>query len=395
MRILHTSDWHLGHTLHDRDREFEHAIFLDWLLDVLGRYSVDALIVAGDIFDSANPSASAQALWYRFLARARGQYPDRDVVVIGGNHDSPSRLDAPDPILSAFGIHVVGGFPRGDIERALVPLKNHAWVAAVPFLRAGDLDADASPVEGVRAVYARVLAEARARRQPGQAIIATGHCYMSGTRLSEQSERKILGGNQHALPADIFPDEVAYAALGHLHLAQAVERDNVRYCGSPIPLSLEEAGYPHQVLLVDIEGEQFVSARPLHVPRAVEIIRVPAEGAAPLEEILPWLRALPEIGDLEERRRPYLHVEIALPKPRVSLRQELEDALAGKAARLVRWQARYAGEGGALADERPGASLRDLRPEDVFRMRYQRAYPDAPSDELMTAFHELVLEAHA
>src|SRR5690606_38813120 len=102
-----------------------------------------------------------------------------------------------------------------------------------------------------------------------------GHCYMTGTRLSELSERRILGGNQHALPVDLFPDDVAYVALGHLHLAQRVGADHVRYAGSPIPLSFGERHYPHQVLLVDLRGERVAGIEPLRVPRSVDLLRVP------------------------------------------------------------------------------------------------------------------------
>src|SRR5690349_8399639 len=112
LRLLHTSDWHLGHTLHDLPRRYEHAHFLSWLLGKLEEEQVDALVVAGDIFDSANPSAEAQQALYKFLAEARLRLPALDVVIVGGNHDSAARLDAPDPLLRALGIRVIGGLPR-------------------------------------------------------------------------------------------------------------------------------------------------------------------------------------------------------------------------------------------------------------------------------------------
>src|ERR1044072_9068575 len=108
MRLLHTADWHLAHTLADTSREAEHSAFLDWLLDMLEAQEVDALLVAGDIFDTANPSAEAQAAWYQFVARARRPCPRLDIVVIGGNHDSAARLDAPDPLFAALEVRVVG-----------------------------------------------------------------------------------------------------------------------------------------------------------------------------------------------------------------------------------------------------------------------------------------------
>jgi exonuclease SbcD len=111
MKILHTSDWHLGHSLHDHSREAEHQAFLAWLLDTLEVESVDALLICGDVFDNANPAAQSQALWYRFLAEAQHRLPGLDIVVIGGNHDSAARLDAPDPLLRALRVRVVGGLP--------------------------------------------------------------------------------------------------------------------------------------------------------------------------------------------------------------------------------------------------------------------------------------------
>src|SRR5664279_627986 len=129
LRLFHTADWHLGHHLHGVSRQLEHQQFLDWLLLELHNKQADALIVAGDIFDSANPSSAAQSQLYDFLVKAKAQLPNLDIVLIGGNHDSASRLDAPSPILNALGVTVVGGLSRDDQggidwDRLLVPLTN-------------------------------------------------------------------------------------------------------------------------------------------------------------------------------------------------------------------------------------------------------------------------------
>jgi exonuclease SbcD len=408
MRLLHTSDWHLGHTLYDTSREAEHAAFLEWLLDTVEAQKVDALLVAGDIFDTANPSAEAQASWYQFVAQARRRCPRLDIVVIGGNHDSAARLDAPDPLFAALEVRVVGGLPRTqgavELERLLVPVKNAqgkvgAWVAAVPYLRPADLplvseEAGDKLIEGVRSVYAEVLEGARARREPGQALVAMGHCYMVGSELSALSERKILGGNQHALPVELFPEDVAYAALGHLHKAQRVGgREGVRYSGSPLPLSLSEASYAHQVLLVELEGERLSSVRPLHVPRRVDIVRVPSRHAATLDDVLTELAALPPLeAETPDWRRPYLEVCVALPRPEPALRRRVEASLEGKAARLVKLTPAYTGTGNTLAEERPGVSLKERTPEDVFRARYARDYTEPPEPVLLEAFHSLLTQ---
>lgn len=407
LRLLHTSDWHLGHTLHDVPRDAEHAQFLSWLLAMLEAERVDALLVAGDIFDTANPSAEAQRTWYGFVAEARCRLPRLQVVVVAGNHDSPARLDAPGALFRALGVHVVGALPRerGQLvpERLLFPLhdgtgREAAWVAAVPFLRQAELPSvgeDAAGVdplvEGVRRVYAGVFEAARAQRQPGQALVAMGHGYLTGTRLSELSERKVLGGNLHALPADIFPADVAYTALGHLHLAQKVGgREGVRYSGSPLPLALDEAGYRHQVLVVELEGPALAAVRPLAVPRAVDILRVPETGSAPLAEVLALLRRLPARAAGGEQTRPFLEVYVSLATPEPELRRKVEEALEGKAARLVKLAAQAQGDMRVLADAVPGEDLRSLSPEVVFRRRYQREHPGEPEPPLLAAFHELL-----
>lgn len=408
MRILHTSDWHLGHMLYDVPRDREHERFLDWLLDAIGESRADALLIAGDVFDTSNPSAAAQAMFYRFLSRARRRYERLEIVVIGGNHDSADRLDAPTPLLDGFDIRMVGGVPRGedrrlDLDRLVVPLRDgagevRAWVAAVPFLRPADLPAVAGAadplVEGVRALYREVLDAARERRRPGQAIVGMGHLYMTGTRLSELSERRILGGNQHALPLDLFPEDVAYAALGHLHLAQQVGRPSVRYCGSPIPLAMAEIDYPHQVCLVELDGEALASVTPLRVPRVVELLRIPKSGALGKEEILAKLRALPEAEDEDPALRPFLEVRVALERPDPALRGDLEEALEGRHARLVKVGVELGGDGRSLADRVAERMLDEILPETVFQNRWRKSYEGEPPAELMEAFLELVGQVH-
>jgi DNA repair protein SbcD/Mre11 len=399
LRILHTSDWHLGHTLSDLSRVEEHGAFLGWLVDTLVSEDVDALLIAGDVFDTANPPAEAQAAFYRFIAAARQRCRELDIVVIGGNHDSAARLDAPSAILDRFGVHVVGGLPS-DLAQTVVPVTDRtgavaAWVLAVPFLRPADLPlatVEGSLALGVRAVYDDVLRVARGRRAPGQAIVAMGHAYVVGGRVSELSERKILGGHQHALPLDVFADAVTYVALGHLHLPQRIgASDRVRYAGSPLPLAIDEADYPHQVCVVEIEGEKLCSVRSVRVPRAVEVIRVPRDRARPVDEVLPALAALPSFDpEMPEWRRPYLEVSVLLPAPEPALREKVDKALEGKAARLVRLRVERTVPGHALGDVVRVPSLSDLGPPEVFRRCWASQYEGEPPEDLLCAFVELV-----
>lgn len=411
MRLLHTSDWHLGHAPHGVSREYEHARFLEWLLDTLAAEAIDALLITGDVFETHNPGAAAQAAWYAFLASAKHRLPALQIGVVGGNHDSAERLNAPTPLLDGLGVHVVGGLPRRvddalDLDRLVIPLRDStgattAWLAAVPYLRTADLRgsdeaSQDSLQEGVRRIYAEVLAEARARREAGQALLATGHCYLQGGALSELSERKILGGNQHALPVDIFPDDVAYVALGHLHKAQAVGRDQVRYAGSPLPLSMAEMPYKHQVMVVALAGDAAAELRAIEVPRVVPLLRVPAEGPRPLAEVLAKLRALPARDTVaRDELRPYLEVCVLLSGPEPRLKYEIEAALEGRAPRLLTIKTTTpAGELGEVVLP-PGAQLADLVPDEVFASLYRRRFGDEPPGPLLTAFHELLEAAQA
>lgn len=410
MRLLHTSDWHLGQTLHNYDRTYEHQCFLDWLLDTLVSEEADALLIAGDIFDNANPSSAAQRQLYRFLQRARERTPHLQIVVIAGNHDSPGRLEAPGPLLEAHGTTVIGNVVRGldgaiDLERLLVSLHGksgeiEAWCLGVPFLRPGDVpradvEGDAY-LNGIALLYRQAFALAQARRAPHQAILAMGHCHMVDGQSSVDSERRIVIGGTEALPASMFDPEIAYAALGHLHLAQRVgKKEHLRYSGSPLPLSFAEVGYQHQVLRIDLDGPVAAQITPLFVPRAVELLRVPAK-PAPLAEVLAALEALTPDPDLPPQSWPYLEVRVLLDGPEPSLRAQVEAAIAGKAVRLAKIEptrklvAREDGADALTLDQ-----LAELQPDDIFRRLWrQRFGEDAPHEQL-SAFTELMLPGDA
>ncbi|MGU5680935.1 exonuclease SbcCD subunit D C-terminal domain-containing protein [Aeromonas allosaccharophila] len=400
MKILHTADWHLGHQLHGHDRRFEHDVFLDWLSDTLKAREIDALLVAGDLFDTANPPASAWQQLYRFLARLRAEMPHLNMVLIGGNHDSPSKLDAPHELLRAFDLHLVGSISRDsegklETDRLLVPLQDRegniaAWCAAVPFLRSSDLRVEPLAegqdrlIEGVRQVYAEVLAEGRARCGEDLPLIAMGHAYLAAGQLSELSERRVLGGNQHALPADLFA-AADYTALGHLHLAQS-PAEGVHYSGSPLPLSLAEANYNHQVLEVTFTGGKLAGLERIPVPRAVEMIRLPQ---STLDDALNAIASL-ELHDCPQEAQPFLEVRLLLPRPEARIRERILAALVGKPVRLARISTRYLGSGQGLADGQNQRRLDELAPTEVFRLCYQRQFDGEPGAELVASFEEIL-----
>ncbi len=395
MRLLHTSDWHLGHTLRGEvAREHEHAAFLAWLLETCAREAADALIITGDVFDSATPPASAERMWFEFLAAARRARPAMDIVAIAGNHDSPARLGAASAVLRELGVHVVGSLPRTtdgalDLDRVLIPIAGgRGLVAAVPFLRPVDLPVDAG--EPLEALYGEVVAAARARRAEGQALIALGHLYVAGADAAYLSERRVSIGGVESAPLRLFPKDLDYVALGHIHRAQRVGRDTIRYAGAPIPLALDEAGYRHSIAAVDFAGGTLAEIRLLEIPQANGVLRVPKRGAAPLGEVLGALDALP--ARREDEHRPYLEVVVALERPEPKLRALVEAALDGKHARLIQLHVEHTGDRGTLGDRVSARRLAELDPRDVFLQLWARAHAEPPSVDVVAGFDRLLAE---
>ncbi|MDR1343836.1 MAG: exonuclease subunit SbcD, partial [Tannerellaceae bacterium] len=261
MRIIHTADWHIGQRFFEYERAGEHLHFLRWLKDLVRERGAGVLLIAGDVFDGPNPSAVSLRIFYRFLREICSECPELQIVIIAGNHDSGARLEAPDPLLEEMNIHVRGVIrrtPEGEIDyaRLIVPLMEKdevaAWCLAVPYLRQGDYPEAADYAKGVAAMYERLYAMVEDRSKP---IVAMGHLQATGAEISDndRSERTIIGGLECVSP-ESFAGGIAYTALGHLHRAQRVSgRENVRYAGSPLPMSFAERKNRQGVTLVDLK----------------------------------------------------------------------------------------------------------------------------------------------
>jgi exonuclease SbcD len=395
MRLLHTSDWHLGHTLKEVTRDYEHAAFLRWLLETCAREAPDVLVITGDVFDSATPPASAERMWFELLAAARRARPAMDIIAIAGNHDSPARLGAASAVLRELGVHVVGGLPRQgadlDLDRILIPVAGgRGLVAAVPFLRPVDVATDVD--DPLATIYGEVMQAARARRRADQALIVLGHLYVTGAEPSYLSERRVSIGGQESASLRLFPDDIDYVALGHMHRAQRVGRETIRYAGAPIALSLDEAGYRHQVIVVDFANGRVGEMRSIDVPQVIDIVRVPKRGKAPLPEVLEQLAALPARLAGDDPARPYLEVVVALDRPEPRLRTTIEAALDGKRARLIQLKVELDGDGAALGDRFVAKRLAELDPRDVFAQLWARNHADPPSAAVVGAFDRLLAE---
>jgi exonuclease SbcD len=327
IRLLHTSDWHIGKLLNDRSRQLEHERFFDWLIGAVQAESIEAILLAGDVFDTAYPSQVAQKLYYDFCARLFRECDCR-FFVVAGNHDSALHLEAPSQVLKALNAHVVGFLPSDLDDRILVlpdPVQPRLAIAALPFLRDRDLrvgrlgespdEIKAEITAGIRERY-RETADALASAYPGLPAIATGHLTVLGASTSD-SERDVHIGGLGSVGADAFPDLFGYVALGHLHRPQLVGGDErVRYSGSPIPLSFSEASDTKEVRVVDVSPDG-VAQYQLEIPLFRKLVQVRVNSAtleAEIESLDPggtglptWIEVIVEDAtfddDLNERAR--------------------------------------------------------------------------------------------
>jgi exonuclease SbcD len=406
---LHTGDWHIGQTLRGFSRDYEHRKVFECLSAIVTEHEIDALIVAGDVFDSQNPSGEAQQLFYDTLATLSKARPRMTTVIVAGNHDSAGRLEAPRPLLEAFNIHVVGNIRRRDgkidATRHLVPLYDasgaivghvlavsYPTAACIPNLVRLEDHAGSPVVRAVRTLYGELIETLRPRFD-GLPLIATGHLHVAGGIESEGAERRILVGGQHAVPPDIFPAEVSYVALGHLHKAQAVGRSTVRYSGSLIPLSATEQSYEHGVTLVSLDGAQVASE---HIPiaRPVPFLRLPDASDMRLTELGDRLAALNIPLDLPVFERPFVQIGLAREGLTSGFREEVDRIAESFPVRIV--DVRVASLISATVGPVPADALIRLAerdPEDLFKLAFEREFGAAPDAAHLDVFHRARAEA--
>jgi len=330
MRVLHTSDWHIGRTLYGRKRYEEFESFLTWLAETIQQNEIDALLVAGDVFDTSAPSNRAQELYYRFLCRVAAS-SCRHVVVVAGNHDSPSFLNAPKELLKALDVHVVGSSTESPEDEVLV-LRNEQdapelIVCAVPYLRDRDIrmaeagesveDKERKLIDGIRNHYATVAALAEQKREELGAdipIVALGHLFTAGGHTVDgDGVRELYVGSLAHVTAGIFPACLDYLALGHLHVPQKVNGlETIRYSGSPLPMGFGEAKQQKSVCQVEFHSTA-ASVQLIDVPVFQKLERVKGDWDGISSRILElsatgtrgWIEVIYDgievIGDLRDR----------------------------------------------------------------------------------------------
>lgn len=343
MKIIATSDWHIGNMFHGNDRLPEHRHFLVWLLRQIEEQKPDALLVAGDVFDNGNPSAAAQTAYYEFLADATKACPEMTIIITAGNHDSANRLEAPRPLLSRYNIEVRGRI-TGDLDDLIIPVRNkqgeEVIVLAVPYLR-NDMMMGREYSEGVNIFMKELTARARELHE-GKKVIMMAHLYAKGADIAKNdASEKIIIGGQEEVNMEGWNDHPDYMTCGHIHKRQHIWNTNwARYTGSILPMSFAEVDYRHGIDLITINDKinvDFMEYTPQHRLRILPEGDVQMKPSEVRKLIKRELRDRNDEGTLSDSF-DYVTLNVVLDKVDNDVICELEEAVKAKDAVLCKIQ---------------------------------------------------------
>ena len=354
MKIIATSDWHIGNLFHGNDRLPEHKHFLNWLLNQLQDEQPDVLLIAGDIFDNANPSASAQSLYYEFLAEATERCRGMNIIITSGNHDSASRLEAPRPMLAKHNVQIRGNVRRtwvdgswiNDYDDLIIPIENaegeKVVILAVPYLRT-DVISGSNYSKGVNEFLQALTSRAR-ELYPGCTLVMMAHMYAKGSEIAmKDASEKIVIGGQEEVNMEGWDNHPDYMTCGHIHKRQHIwNTDWARYTGSILPMSFAEVDYRHgvDVITFNAAGERtmgFLEYTPQHKLRILPETDEELTEAKLKKIIKTSLRDRDADGKLTDSFE-YVVVRVKQEKVNNDLIKELEALVNSKDAVLCRIQ---------------------------------------------------------
>lgn len=390
MRVLHTSDWHLGADLEGLSRAEEQEHFLCWLYSYLEEHAIDVLLVAGDIFQHAHPSAAAQRLFYRFVQRLSGLPTLRHAVFIGGNHDSPSRLEAPEALYDREKVTMIGGYRADALAEMLVPIEGATGevelvVAAVPYVHESRLRVSVaestealrlSTIEAFRALYSSLADQAK-ERWPNAQLVGMGHL-TCGQEASEEDYSTPLHnvGTIDALPASIFPaDRYRYVALGHIHSGYRIDGSPANYSGAPLTMRFNASEMrERQVVDLCLRTEKMTR---VPIPLIRDLVQIRGDYA----QVTHDLRALRQPKELETWVNIILQADEPLLDPVSHFREMAPPGVLVCTARIQRLTPLD-----LFSDVEDLPDLRSMTPKDVFLEMYRLRHGEEPAPTVLQKF---------
>ncbi|QEY58656.1 exonuclease subunit SbcD [Pseudomonas sp. C27(2019)] len=400
MRILHTSDWHLGQHFMGKTRQAEHRAWCDWLVQTVQAQQADALIVAGDIFDTGTPPSYAREQYNRFIVQM--QASGCQLVILAGNHDSVAMLNESKDLLAQLNTHVISSVADNLAEQLLLLKQRNgdvgAIVCAIPYIRPRDVqrsqagqsaeDKQSDLQQAIAEHYAQLFAKAEVLRDElgvSVPIIGTGHLTTVGVSLTE-SVREIYVGSLTAFPTDAFP-AFDYLALGHIHRPQKVAGlEHIRYSGSPIALSFDEAKQQKELLQVDFDS---------HGLQAVEVIEIPC-----FQRLISLSGSLAELekqfaelaGQLDLDAVTWLEIQVEVDDYYADLDERVTALCAELPVEVLRVRRLRGNKVTGLSGD-SGEVLAELTPDEVFAKRLHNEELTEEHVKVLKGLHAQVLES--
>ncbi|MCD8402295.1 exonuclease SbcCD subunit D C-terminal domain-containing protein [Tenacibaculum finnmarkense] len=394
MKILHTADWHLGHRLHEHSQLEEQTLFLAWIENYISNEKIDLLLISGDIFDTSSPSNQSLTMYYNFLVKLQ-KTSCKNIIITGGNHDSPGTLNAPKELLNALSIKVVGKATEKIADEVFEININDekVLIGAVPYLRDGDIrravagesfdDLTDKYKKALINHYQEIAIESEKINSSNAPVIAMGHLFATGGSVSD-SEQNIYVGTLGHIGAQDFPTYFDYVALGHLHRPQIVgENDKIRYSGSPNILSFSELNYDKKIIVLEISANKISNIDDVIVPNFREFYKLKGSMEA-------CIAKFPSIISNSYQLKPW--VEIVLDQDNTIQTDELKDTSLAYDFEILKItlknQRKIKGIEELLAD---ATSIKELVPTEVFKLKCEEMDFDLDQNQqVWDAFNEVL-----
>ncbi|MBE7647333.1 exonuclease SbcCD subunit D C-terminal domain-containing protein [Tenacibaculum finnmarkense] len=394
MKILHTADWHLGHRLHEHSQLEEQTLFLAWIENHISNEKIDLLLISGDIFDTSSPSNQSLTMYYNFLVKLQ-KTSCKNIIITGGNHDSPGTLNAPKELLNALSIKVVGKATEKIADEVFEININDekVLIGAVPYLRDGDIrravagesfdDLTDKYKKALINHYQEIAIESEKINSSNAPVIAMGHLFATGGSVSD-SEQNIYVGTLGHIGAQDFPTYFDYVALGHLHRPQIVgENDKIRYSGSPNILSFSELTYDKKIIVLEISANKISNIDDVIVPNFREFYKLKGS----MDDCI---AKFPNIISNSYQLKPW--VEIVLDEDNTIQTDELKIASEAYDFEILKItlknQRKIKGIEELLAD---ATSIKELVPTEVFKLKCEEMDFDLDQNQqVWDAFNEVL-----
>jgi len=395
MKILHTADWHLGHRLHEQSQYEEQMLFLDWIENYIVSHQIDVLLISGDIFDSGSPSNQSRKMYYNFLVKLQ-KTGCKQVIITGGNHDSPEMLNAPKELLNFLNIKVIGKATENIADEVFeIKVKDEKLiVAAVPYLRDQDIrravagesfdDLVDKYKKALINHYEQVAGICQSINQQQAPVIAMGHLFATGGSVSD-SEHNIYVGSLGHIGAGDFPKLFDYIPLGHLHRPQIIAgNEKIRYSGSPYILSFSEINYDKKVVVIETDAHSVTKIKEEIIPRFREIYRLSGT-------VQQCLNQYENVISNSYKLTPW--VEIVLDETETLNTDELKQQAESQQFEILKITLNndYRQQSGIEELLKNTKSIKELKPEEVFKLKCEEQHIDLEENpQLWDAFNEIL-----